>query len=267
MSRPEINNSGSIEKRRLRALLFSLALAWLPAVSQAAGSNGAVDIMVEGDAPPWSKPDGTGYANDVVVAAFKEMGVKVNLEVVPYSRCKAKVLSAEVAACFNMGWLSEFQGRLKFASEPLLQVNADLFENIHKPLPRPAKNKCRLPPGTTVGIVRGYEYPPQTVQLNSERIIFDEAPSDESSLKKLAKQRFDAAIIMTNKLEPKNVKIVATNTEKQVRFAFNCGIQTGSIGFSMKHPRGMELYRLYEDGYRRIKSNGILQNIRERWFP
>jgi hypothetical protein len=50
-------------------------------------------IMVEDAAAPWSRSDGTGYANDVVVAAFKEMGVEIQLRVVPYSRCKYLVLS------------------------------------------------------------------------------------------------------------------------------------------------------------------------------
>ncbi len=250
-----------------RVLLFCLTFFCMPLASRGATAPRAVDVMVESDAPPWSKADGTGYANDIVVAAFREMGVKVNLQVVPYARCKAKVLSGAVPACFNMGWLPEFKGVLKFSSAPLVQVNADVFENISKPLPKPVNGKCRLPAGMVVGIAHGYEYPPETSALAAAHVAFDEAPSDENNLKKLASGRFDAAIIMTNDLQPKDSKPRATNTEKQVRFAFNCGIQTGAIGFSLKHPQGMEIYHLYEDGYKRIKHNGTLRDIRERWFP
>src|SRR6185369_12478061 len=45
-------------------------------------------IAVEDDAGPWSQHDGTGFANDVVRAAFKATGVEVELLVVPYARCK-----------------------------------------------------------------------------------------------------------------------------------------------------------------------------------
>lgn len=68
-------------------------------------------IMVEDAAAPWSGSDGTGYANDVVVAAFKEMGVEIQLRVVPYSRCKYLVLSGQVTACFNMSWQPKFRSQ------------------------------------------------------------------------------------------------------------------------------------------------------------
>ncbi|WP_423049241.1 hypothetical protein [Undibacterium sp. SXout7W] len=48
----------------------------------------SIEIMVEDAADPFSKADGTGYANDQVVAAFSAVGVDIKFNVVPYVRCK-----------------------------------------------------------------------------------------------------------------------------------------------------------------------------------
>ena len=53
-------------------------------------------------------------------------------------------LSDGIPAYVTMTWLPEFEGLVKFASRPLTQVNADIFENINQPLPKPEDGKCRL---------------------------------------------------------------------------------------------------------------------------
>jgi ABC-type amino acid transport substrate-binding protein len=224
-------------------------------------------IMVEDAAAPWSKSDGTGYANDVVVAAFKEMGIEVRLRVVPYSRCKYMVLSGQVAACFNMSWQPEFEGKIKLAAQPIFKVSNDVFEHINAPLPKPPDGKCALPPGTFVGITRDYEYSAQVMALQSSGVVFENSLSDLTSLQKLAARRFQAALVMSNDLEVRNQKAKQSGTEDVVRFAFNCGKLDSTIGFSLAHPDGLRALQMYDEGYRRIKANGALKDIHVRWFP
>jgi polar amino acid transport system substrate-binding protein len=224
-------------------------------------------IMVEDAAAPWSNSDGTGYANDVVVAAFKEMVVEAKLKVVPYSRCKYMVLSGQVAACFNMSWQPEFQGKIKLAARPIFKVSNDVFEPIQAPLPKPPDGKCILPPSTVVGITRDYEYSAQVMALQSSGVLFENSLSDLTSLQKLAARRFQAAVIMSNDLEVRNQKAKQSGTEETVRFAFNCGVVNSTIGFSVAHPDGLRALEMYEEGYRRIEANGVLEEIHGRWFP
>jgi ABC-type amino acid transport substrate-binding protein len=224
-------------------------------------------IMVEDAAAPWSKSDGTGYANEVVVAAFKEMGVAIRLRVVPYSRCKYMVLSGQVAACFNMSWQPEFEGKIKLAAQPIFKVSNDVFEHINAPLPKPPDGKCVLPPGTVVGITRDYEYSAQVTALQTSGVVFENSLSDLTSLQKLAARRFQAALVMSNNLEVKNQKAKQSGTEDVVRFAFNCGVENSTIGFSLAHPDGLRALEMYDEGYRRIKANGALKDIHMRWFP
>jgi len=224
-------------------------------------------IMVEDAAAPWSNRDGTGYANDVVLAAFKEMAVEARLKVVPYSRCKYMVLNGQVAACFNMSWQPEFQGRIKLAARPIFNVSNDVFESIKTPLPKPPDGQCILPPGTVVGITRDYEYSTQVMALQTSGVVFENSLSDLTSLQKLAARRFQAAVIMSNDLEVRNRKAQQSGTEDTVRFAFNCGLVNSTIGFSLSHPDGLRALEKYDEGYRRIEANGVLKKLHQRWFP
>lgn len=224
-------------------------------------------IMVEDAAAPWSANNGTGYANDVVVAAFEEMAVKVQLKVVPYARCKYMVLRGYTVACFNMTWLPEFEGKIKLASLPIHTSNNDVYENIKFPLTKPPTGTCSLPHGTIVGVSRGYEYSPQAMALTTSGVVFESANSDLLSLKKLAAFRLPAALITTNDFEEKNQKAKQSGTADNVQFAFSCGRVILTIGFSLAHPDGLRALKIYDEGYRRIEANGVIKRIHMHWFP
>src|SRR5499433_2311933 len=98
----------AIHFRRLPGTLILLVLVLFAARSSAEAQTKSLVLAVEDDASPWSRPDGSGYANDVVRAAFKAVGVAVELQVVPYARCKRMALRGEVAGCFNMSPSPEF---------------------------------------------------------------------------------------------------------------------------------------------------------------
>ncbi|MFL5814956.1 MAG: hypothetical protein ACJ763_15380 [Bdellovibrionia bacterium] len=222
--------------------------------------------MVENSAEPWSNPDGTGYANDIVVAAFKEMGVDVRLKVVPYSRCKAEAMEGNTTACVSMSWLPEFKGRIQLASKTLIVLDADVFENVHSPLPSTPNHKCKLPVGTRVGTVIGYEYPKQVMDLQRQGVIFESVNSDGQNINKLARNRIDAAVVITNHHEPKNKKVLKEHQEANVRLAFNCGTETGTIGFSLKNPDGAWARKIFESGYNKIVQKDLLAEFEKKWF-
>lgn len=254
--------------RPLRVLLLMCAVHLLAAGSAVAQAlPQTLTILVEDAADPWSKSDGTGYSNDVVVAAFKAIGIEARLKVVPYARCKHQVLNGDVVACFNMTWQPELEGKVRLAEQPIYRVNNDVFESLDAPLPKPADGQCSLPPGTLLGITRDYEYSPQVVALETAGTTFESAQSDLQSLKKLAAHRIQAALVITNDLQDKMQRVVQAGTQKAVRFAFNCGTTTGTLGFSLAHPDGLRALHAYEEGYRQIQANGVLQQIHARWFP
>ena len=93
---------------RLLGMLTVAYLLWQ--VDVAWPAREPLEIHVENAADPFSRPDGTGYANDVVRAAFESVGVRVKFTVVPYARCKYKVLSGAAAVCVSMSWDPSFEG-------------------------------------------------------------------------------------------------------------------------------------------------------------
>lgn len=221
-------------------------------------------IAVEDDASPWSQREGTGFANDVVRAAFKATGVEVELAVVPYARCKDMALKGKAAACFAMSWRPEFAGKIVFANKPLFICYADYFTASKKPLT--ATKESNLPEGAVVGVVSGYEYPPSVYALKKKGVVlFEESESEELNLKKLAMGRVDAALVNHNETKPAELLLARAGMMGKVKRSFRSGTLGSFIGFSTKHPRGMEALEKFNEGYRILARNGTRDKIERKW--
>ena len=78
------------------------AAGWILASAAAtADATKQVTLGVEDDAGPWSYANGSGYANDLVKAAYAAAGWQVTLQVLPYARCKALAMAGKLAGCFS----------------------------------------------------------------------------------------------------------------------------------------------------------------------
>lgn len=220
-------------------------------------------IAVEDAAGPWSNKDGSGYANDVVMEAFRASGITVILKVVPYARCKHLAVGGDVAACFSMSpepGLAEF---VTLSDKPLFVVQFDYFDNRKKPLK--AKKETDIPPGTIVGIVIDYEYPQSAMKLKEKGVIFQEARDEVTNLRKLALGRIDAAIINHNETKPVSAMIDKAGATGVVAFAFRSDSMGSYIGFSRKNPQGESARKKFNRGYQVIRENGTLKRIAAKW--
>jgi ABC-type amino acid transport substrate-binding protein len=225
-----------------------------------------VELLVEDDAAPWSLPDGTGYTNDLVKAAFKAVGVDARLTVVPYARCRGAVVAGQAVGCFNMAWDDEFAGKVRFAETPLYANYADVFERKGRPLG--AKSVDKLAAGKTLGIVNGYEYPDALVAARRDgHLVLKDLRSEATALKLLAAGRLDGAVVMTNDIEPVMKKAVEADPRGELAYAFRAGELKVYIGFSEQHPAGPLSREQFNEGYRIIVANGTLERLRRKWFP
>lgn len=248
--------------RVLRAVSFAALLG--PATSPLQAGAEPLTIMVEDASEPFSRPDGTGFANDVVVAAFGREGVEVRLDVVPYARCKSALLKGETPACFSMSWLPEFAGRVRFADRSLFAVEATLFQSKAHRLTAQALRE--LPPGTRVGVVNGYEYPDSMQALADLGLVLEPGVDERALLQRLARGRIDAAIIMVGPFERPEQRAADASVSNLVEVAFEAGPMQSYIGFSTRHPDAESARGVFNRGYSAISTDGTLEAIRQRWM-
>jgi len=248
----------------LLSVIYPL-VALLITASLTVAQTKSVAIAVEDDAAPWSRSDGSGYANDLVVAAFKAVGVVVELKVVPYARCKRMAMNAEVVGCFSTSPSSDLDGEIELAAKPLFTVKSGYFYNIKKSIS--SKSQQQLPAGTVVGTVIGYEYPKEFEQLKQQgTVVVEESPSEDVNLRKLAAGRIDLALLNFNEMKTAASLIKKAGVAGQVQTTFAAGMMNSYIGFSVKHPQGRWAREQFDKGFSRIIANGTHRRIRETWL-
>jgi polar amino acid transport system substrate-binding protein len=237
----------------VKRLMLSLCLA----AGTASAAPPPIEIMVENAAAPWSGPDGDGYANELVRAAFAAVHVEVKLIVVPYARCKAYVMQGAVTACFNMSASPEHQGKVVLADMPLFEVHPRYYYNTDKPLP--ALSEPMVAPGTRIGVVNGYEYPSSLAELEKRGAILDRANTEIATLRKLAAGRVDLALMMAEEVKADAAQM------RNVAVAFHAASMGSFIGYSTSHPQGEQARKLFNEGFRIITTNGRKAEIARRW--
>jgi ABC-type amino acid transport substrate-binding protein len=224
----------------------------------------ALEIAVEDDAAPWSQADGSGYANDVVRAAFHAVGVDVRLSVVPYARCKQMVVEGQVAACFAMSRGRELTDSVVFPEQPLFVCQAELL--LRHDDARQLTRAEQLPNGSVVGVVLGYEYPEVLYALERAGTISLEASrSEELNLRKLAEGRVDAAVLNHNAIKPLSYVLARAGVEGRVRHGSLLGDLSSYVGFSRRHPRGLDARLRFDEGLRSIEQSGEKSRIDALW--
>jgi polar amino acid transport system substrate-binding protein len=261
------------------AALTGLAVIWLscrresselapePAASRAPAAKPAsapFEIAVEDDAAPWSQADGTGYANDVVRAAFAAAGRTLKLTVVPYARCKQMVIEGSVVACFAMSKEPGLETSVAFPDDPLFTCEAELVQRSDDA--RRVHDAAELPRGAVVGVVLGYEYPPQlTAWLRDAHVRIDESRSEELLLRKLAEGRIDAAVVNDNETKSLDYMLRKAHVTGKVASSFRIGELRSFIGFSRRHPDGAGALAAFSTGLRTITASGEQRAIEARW--
>jgi hypothetical protein len=246
------------------SLLVGLALPTPHEAQVAPGTTTALEVAVEDAAALWSRHDGTGFANDVVRAAFHAAGVEVTFRVVPYARCKQLVIEGAVPACFSMSRDPALKGVVLFPSMPILVCYADLVQDPARPVR--ATRLRDLPRGTVVGTVLGYEYPDAVREaVKTGAIVLDEAPSEDMLLRKLAAGRLPVALVNVN--DNKSVAYLSALAQiaKPAVRVERVGALESFAGFSARHARGPWALKKYEEGMRIIGASGTLTAITRRW--
>lgn len=250
------------KRRWWRLALLALAL-FNPTLARA-GDEPSITIAVEDAAAPWSAADGTGYANDIVTAAFAAAGWRVQLKVVPYARCKHLVLSGEIAGCFTVGRIAELEGVLLFPDRPLFVARNELYaidsSSIMGCDPR------SWVPTARIGSVNGYEYGPDFQRIAASGLIQStQAPTEATLLRLLARHRIDIALLSLGDGKP--LDYVMGEAGSQLRLRKICTLEAvdSYIAFSPRHPLGKAALAAFNRGFEMIVKSGEQAAIVARW--
>ncbi len=241
-----------------------IGLVLLLTISCAANSQTTYTILAEDAAGHWGQADGTGAGNDIVRAAYAAVGDNVVLKIVPYNRCKTYVMNGIALACFGMSWSDELKDKVIFPREPIYSNVATIF--IRKRDAQKYRKLTDVQPKSKIGTVLGYEYPQAFTDLvRSDIFVTDDAPSEVSSLKKLAAGRFDFVIANVDDLKSAAYLLKQAEVEDTVQIAFELERSKTFIGFSAARRETAAALHAFDAGMAKIKHNGTLARIQMLW--
>jgi len=221
-------------------------------------------ILAEDAAGLWAQPDGTGCANDIVIAAFKAVDAEIFLVVTPYVRAKQLVMQGRAFACFSMALDDELKGKVVFPRTPLYTNTATIF--VRKSEAVKYFSMADIPPYSVIGTARGYEYPDEFANMVREgRLIADIAPDETHSLKKLAAGRFDFVIMTLDELKTVDFVLKQAGVVDTVQPAFVVGNMDTFVGFAVGYPETADALEEFDAGMAIIKKNGTMEKILASW--
>ena len=211
-------------------------------------------LGAENDWVPYSNQDGTGMANEIVLAAYKAVGIDVKLQVGPYNRLLKMVKNGEILGAFNVPKDRSNEKEYIFGKIPLFAALSAYYYNVEEPLS--ATRKEELVNGEKVGVVFDYGY--GEFFSNNDRVTKIKVRSDLLNLRKLAKGRIDATILYDKTAQ----KLIKENglTGKILK-AFDSETAEIYVAFSKVFPRVQYYADKFDEGLAIIKTNGTYKKI------
>ncbi|WP_295751980.1 ABC transporter substrate-binding protein [Undibacterium sp.] len=240
-------------------LLLSIFLIFAPFSSASAVT---ISLVSEDNWYPYAAlKDGkiSGFAVDVIQAAYAKVGITVEFTSAPYSRCLMLTKTGSALGCFNSTNDTSLGPEFLFHEVPLFRAMIGIYasaKNSKKPL-----KEIDLR-GHRIGVTHQYTYGDQIE--TDKAIIREVAPSDLSNLRKLVIGRSDYSLIYTR---------VASYLEASYPAEFKGKIfQVGTVlddklfvSFSKIRPESAHYARLLDQGLLAIRADGTYKKLELKW--
>ncbi len=219
-----------------------------------------ITLIAEDDWYPYSaerngKPE--GMAVDIARAAYQAVGVELTLISKPYARCMYEVKQGMYAGCFDTSKDAATEAEYLYPQEPLFYATFGIYTRADYP----GQASINTLEGKRVGFTNGYSY---GLLESNEKIIRDDAPSDESNFHKLLFNRFDFTIVYT-RVADVLMKERSQDFEGKIKLAGTTETIPLYISFSKTHPDGKRASELFDQGMKIIRQNGRYQEIEKEW--
>ena len=199
-----------------------------------------------------------GLAEDIVVAAFRAVGIEAHFKPVPYSRCMAETRVGSLAACFDAVRNSMREVHYLWPDHPLYLARI----NIYGPASSTESNLTSTDlEGKLVAVTNEYEYG-ETFDADTkiERSVSDQ---DINGLRKLVSGRVNYMVLY------EKVASVLVQKNPVLRGKFKVIGLIGQPGlyvvFSKNNPHAAALLNDFNAGFATIVKNGEYQSIADQW--
>ncbi len=231
--------------------------------------NSVLPLAIEHFPPfEFEQDDGTivGFDTEIVQQVLEEIGYKVEISVLPWSRALAFAKSGDVAGIYSLTWSEERAGFLHF-SEPISTVKDVFFKLKSKPIQWQTLDHLT---NYRLGISRGYNYAPEFMKAVEAKFFTDidilaGKQLELTHLHRLKAERVDLVLCEISVCQ----YLIKTHAPK-----FNMidyidrplgSIRSYHIGFSKQWPNSDQIVRDFNKALVRFIEEGKRDSILKRY--
>ena len=224
-------------------------------------------ILTTGDWPPYVLETGSdkGPMADIVIAAFKEVGITPKIVFYPWKRAEDEVRQGKAFAAFPYAITDERKKEFDF-SDPMYVVKAKFFYNKKYHSAGMPFEKLEDLRNYKIGGLLGSWYEPY---FKNAGLQVEYVNATDQNIQKLALGRIDLTVeeenttwLLIRKLYPNEVDQFAT-LEKPLE---EPGVVNElSLIVSRSYPNSTELLKQFNTGLAAIRANGTFKQILEKY--
>ncbi|WP_417335586.1 substrate-binding periplasmic protein [Halobacteriovorax marinus] len=213
------------------------------------------NLAVEDSWPPYSDENGKGISTNIIKAAFKAVDVEAKVSVFPYARALRVVQTGEYDGCYNVTKQESTKKLFHFGEEPILKSQASFFQHRETPLKYEAIHE--IPKGTTLVLIRGYEYGDNFDKIKSHFKLF--YVNNQKQIIKMILNKRAALTIMFDNVAKYHLK--DNPRAKEIKKTIPNHMSDIYVGFNLKSARSKTLSKKLDEGLRIIKANGVYSKL------
>ncbi len=197
-----------------------------------------------------------GVDVELVVAAMKAVGVEVQFDMFPWSRCLHLLDYNQLDAVIPMVYSKERDEKYTLGSSLRTRGNVVV---LSKHVSRDVRTLRDLD-GMTIGVGQGYTISKEFDEANNFRkeSVTTSGETYEFLLRKVATGRNDGVVIDTSVVSAMARKLSIENDVKMSSLRFP---KASHVGFSKNNP----FHPLFERGFKSIQDNGVYRKILDQW--
>ncbi|MCH1929073.1 transporter substrate-binding domain-containing protein [Shewanella sp. A25] len=215
-----------------------------------------ITLAAEDSWPPFADQFGHGISHRLIKAAFEQSQYEINSLIVPYSRALMMAEKGSVDGVFNVSKQESTEQRFVFGNTPLFVATASFYQKKQQ---QTVNNKWALPIGSTVGIIKSYEYGDEFNELVKQRQLNIVTVATQQQLVNLLMiGRIDAALMYDLVAQEVLAKM---GVDGDVQPVFNNHSSSIYLAFSKQSPRAKQLAQQLDSGLQRLKANGKYQQL------